>query len=88
MYLCNNTMFFYATKQRTAFLLRRFLVSEHILVIILHSSMHRSSKGCTGAAHQKFSEPEPKNKSSVNFGYKRFRYKEFLLMRDYAKGPK
>ena len=25
---------------------------------------------------------------TVNFGYKRFRYKGFLLIRDYAKGPK
>ena len=26
--------------------------------------------------------------STVNFGYKRFRYKGFSLIRDYAKGPK
>ena len=26
--------------------------------------------------------------TTVNFGYKRFRYKEFSLIRDYAKGPK
>ena len=25
---------------------------------------------------------------TVNFGYKRFRYKGFSLIRDYAKGPK
>ena len=25
--------------------------------------------------------------STVNFGYKRFRYKRFSLIRDYAKGP-
>ena len=25
--------------------------------------------------------------STVNFGYKRFRYKGFLLKRDYVKGP-
>ena len=26
--------------------------------------------------------------TTVNFGYKRFRYKGFSLIRDYAKGPK
>ena len=28
-----------------------------------------------------------KRASTVNFGYKRFRYKGFSLIRDYAKGP-
>ena len=31
---------------------------------------------------------ESPNTATVNFGYKRIRYKGFSLIRDYAKGPK
>ena len=31
---------------------------------------------------------QPKQLNTINFGYKRFRYKGFSLIRDYAKGPK